>query len=61
MSKLIYTAKGRSGSVELFEGHLIVKKKLNALKKLMGSGEKEIFLDNIKNIKFNVCLFMLQN
>ncbi len=54
MSNLVFTANGRSGSVELFDNYLIVKKKMNILKRLTGSGEKEIFLDNIKNIKFNV-------
>ena len=52
MSDLIYTATGRNGSVELYKNRILIKKKLNALKRMLVSGDKEIYLDTITSVNF---------
>lgn len=52
MNEIIFKANGRNGSIELYENRLIIKKKLGGLKRMLTSGDKEIFLDNIKNVNF---------
>ncbi len=52
MNEIVFKANGRNGSIELYENRLIIKKKLSGLKRMLTSGDKEIFLDNIKNMNF---------
>ncbi|MDH1883946.1 SHOCT domain-containing protein [Empedobacter sp. GD03797] len=48
----IFTATGRSGSVELFEDRVIIKKRFGGLQRKFISGDIEIYLDSIKNLNF---------
>jgi len=52
MNKILHKAHGRNGSVELYKNRLVIKKKLGGLKRMLTSGDKEIFLDNIKNVNY---------
>jgi hypothetical protein len=52
MNEIVFKANGRNGSVELYENRLIIKKALGGLKRMLTSGDKEIFLDSIKNVNF---------
>ena len=48
---MIYKAKGRNGSVELYQDRVVIKKKFSGLTALLKGG-KEIPIKNIKNIKY---------
>lgn len=52
MNEIVLEVNGRSGSVELYENRLIIKQKLSKLKRMLTSGDKEIFLDSITNVNF---------
>ncbi|TXN36084.1 SHOCT domain-containing protein [Flagellimonas hymeniacidonis] len=52
MDDILFQADGRNGSVLLYPNRLIVRKKLTGLKRMMTSGDKEIFLDDIKNVNY---------
>lgn len=52
MEDLIFKAKGRNGSIELYPNRLIVIKALSGLQRKLTSGDNEIYLDSIKSINF---------
>lgn len=52
MNEILFKANGRNGLIELYENQLVIKKKLGGLKRMLTTGDKEIFLDNIKNVNY---------